>query len=640
MIEFNDKPWDELDDAQKISYVKDNLVDPSRQERRSTDLQWYFNVNFVEGNHYIQYNSTTKSIETPPRKRGTIRLVINKTRSSIRSVKNYATRYQPKAEVVPGDTDEDTIVNARRSGKLLDYLHIQLYLRNKIRKLVEKGLIHSVGFWELGWDDEAEGGLGQITVDNHDPFDIFLPLTARVEGPIIHSPFIAKVISRNTTELKSDKRYPKEKREKITPDEESAYSEVKARVLRKKGVKEAREEGQETTLLYEVMLYDPENNDKGGNIKRVTFASDQLLLEEDLELTEYNIYAFQPEPSDMVYSPAWVQDLVPVNKAIDRLQSQVLDYNNKMLRGRYRAPKGHGVNRVSAGRGGPDIEIIEYNPGFELQQVEMHPLPLTIHRQISDLNSEMEHLSGAHEASMGAMPVGARSGKSLEALQAADSNNLAGIRESLEDFLSVVYSRMLDIVAEKYVASRVIKLTEPEEGGNEYIKAIGAGGLGEGETREGGVIVNKDNEVIVKIGSWLGYTNEAQRDTLIQLAGLNIIPAEEVLRQFEFPNIKELSEKARKQRLEEHQLKAEIAGRKGEAGGPEAEAGGAAAGPAPDVALADEENARMMRGEVLPPTKGATPEHSQSHVNFLRSAEAKGEGVQIIAEHVRGEVGG
>lgn len=633
MIKFNDKPWNELDDVQKISYVKDNLVDPARQERRATDLKWYFNVNFMEGNHYIQYNSTTKSIETPPRKRGTIRLTINKTRSAMRSVKNYTTRYQPKAEVVPGDTDEETIINARRCGKLLDYLHVQLHLRNKIRKLVDKGLIHSVGFWELGWDDEAMGGLGQVTVGNHDPFDIFLPLTARVEGPVIHSPFIAKVISRDTNELKADEKYPKEKREKIVPDTDSAYSEVKARVLRKKGMKEAREEGQETTLLYEVMLYDPEGNDKGGNIKRVTFASDQLLLEEDLELTEYNIYAFQPEPSDMVYGPAWVEDLVPVNKAIDRLQSQVLDYNNKMLRGRYRAPKGHGVNRVAAGRGGPDIEILEYNPGFELTQVEMHPLPLTIHRQISDLNSEIEHLSGAHEASIGALPAGARSGKTLEALQAADSNNLAGIRESLEDFLSVVYSRMLDIVADKYVASRVIKLTEPEEGGNEYIRVMGAGG-GE-KAPKGTTIVNKDNEVIVKIGSWLGYTNEAQRETLLELAKLGVVPAEEVLRQFEFPNIQELSKKAREQRLEEHELKAEIAGRRGEGG-----AGGAPAAPAPDVALADQENARMMQGEDLPPTPNASPEHSQAHVDFLRSPDAQGQGAMIIEQHVRGELEG
>ena len=628
MLKFGDTPWNELDDVQKISYVKDNLVDPARNERKQTDLKWYFNTNFVDGNHYIQYNSVSNSIETPPRKRGTIRLTINKTRAAIRSVKNYATRYQPKAEVVPGDLDEDTITNARRAGKLLDYLHIQLYLRSKIRKLVHNGLVYSVGFWELGWDDTADNGLGQVTIDNHDPFDIFLPLTARIEGPVIHSPFIAKVISKNTNDIKTDDRYPEEKREKIVPDVEAAYSEIKARVLRKRGVKESREEGQEVTLLYEVMLYDHEEE----NIKKVTFASDQLLLEEDLDLKEYPIYIFQPDPTDMAYSPSWVEDLVPINKAIDRLQSQILDYNNKMLRGRYKAPKGHGVNLVATGRGGPDVEVLEYNAGFELNQMEMAPLPLTINRQVTDLNTEMEHLSGAHEASLGSLPAGARSGKTLEALQAADSNNLAGIRESLEDFLSVVYSRILDIVADKYVASRVIKLTEPEEGGQQFMGVVGAGA---GEAPEGAAIVNKDNEVIVKIGSWLGYTREAQRETLMELGG-KAIPWEEVLRQMEFPNINELSKKAREERLEEHELKAEIAGRRGEGGQP----GQAGAMPNPDVALADDENARMMQGEQLPPTPNASPEHSQAHVDFLRSPDAQGQGAQVITEHVRGELGG
>ena len=160
-----------------------------------------------------------------------------------------------------------------------------------------------------------------------------------------------------------------------------------------------------------------------------------------------------------------------------------------------------------------------------------------------------------------------------------------------------------------------------------------------GEAPEGTTIINKDNEVIVKIGSNLGYTREAQRETLLELKGAGIVPAEEVLRQFEFPNIEEMSKKAREERLEEAEMQADIAGRRGAQGAPGAP--GAPGGmPPPDVVLADEENARMMQGEQIPPTMNASEEHSQAHVDFLRSPDARGQGAQIIEQHVRGELGG
>jgi len=637
MIKFGDKEWKNLDDLEKISYCKDNFVDPAKSERQSTEAKWYVSKSFLDGKHYASYNTVTNTIETPPRNKRSIRLVINKTRWAMRSVQNFTTRYQPKFECVPGDLDDETIKNARRSGKLLDYLHTQLHLRMKIRVLVGNGLSTSVGFWELGWDDTAMGGMGQVTVDNHDPFDIFLPLTTYIEGPIIHAPFIGKVISKNVAEIHADERYPKKEREAVVPDEELALSTMKSKILRREGQKGTREEGQQTALLYEIWLYDPEGNDKDGNIKIVTFAGDKLLRDEDLELTEYPIYIFQPEPSSRLYNPSWVQDLVPINKAIDRLQSQILEYNNEMLRGRFMGPKGHGINVASIGRGvGAGPEMWEYNSGFPIEQVPMHPLPLTVHRQNDDLNRAHEDGSGSHEASMGVNPSGGRSGKALEALQAADSNNLSGIRESLEDFLSVVGSRILDIVADKYVASRVVKLTDPEEGGQGFMKVAGEAA---GEAPEGTTIVNKDNEVIVKIGSNLGYTREAQRETLLELKSAGIVPADEVLRQFEFPNIEEMSRKAKEERLEEAEMQADIAGRRGEGGAPGAP--GAQGGmPAPDVVLADQENARMMQGEQLPPTPNASEEHSQAHVNFMRSPDARGQGLQVIEQHVRGELEG
>lgn len=972
MITVGEKKWKDLTDEEKISHCKDNLVGPARDERRTHDRKWYLSTQFLAGNHYVYYNLTSNAIESPPRRRNAVRLVINKIKATVRSVLNYSTRFQPKFECIPGDLDKDTIKNARRAGKVLDYLFVKLYLRSKVRKLVRHSLTTSVGFWELGWDDEAEDGLGQLTVVNHDPFDIFLPATAYFEGPKIHSPFLAKVVSRNVADIKADERYDEKVRKDVKPDDEIAYSTMKARILRKHGQKSDRSEGQKTALVYEVMLWDPEGNEKGGNVNLITFVNeDKLLIEEELENTEFPVYVMQADTSSSrIYDTSWVEDMIPINKALDRQESQHVEYVNQMLRARILTEKGHGANLAATGRSGMDVEVIEVNPGKKFEQFRVFPLPQTGEAQIGRFNRYLEDVGGAHEAcvsddteiltengwstrkeleigtrvltlspdtklsewqpikdihtyerdnedlllfennnvsalvtsnhrwfvrgnsarignkweyvsyfketkdleardniplsaaygdfpkiskvsddyvelvgwvvtdgtfslskqqklrrqrrvriiqkkqpqvdkirallhrlgvaeggangweqkdgcyhfqfagefagrlrkdfpdkiptnrfilslpekqlrilyetmllgdgsndgthasfyntdkemidafqlvctllgkatrilvddreersrplfevsvkgstefthpchlgketnfiskkrysgkvwcpetengtwlmrrngkvvftgnSMGSIPTGARSGKTLEALQAADANNLAGIREGLEDFLSVVGSRMLDIVAEKYQTSRVVKLAEEEEG-QKYMKVIG----GEAEQRpEGAAIINKDNEIIVKIGSWLGYTREAQRKTLMDLGDRGYLPKEKVLTDFEFANVEELSAKAREERLEEVELQADIAGRRGEGqpGGGQQPAGPKPGGGPDMLALADEENARMMNGEVLKPTPNAPPDHSQAHVDFLESPDAEGRGAMIIEEHVRGELG-
>jgi len=264
-----------------------------------------------------------------------------------------------------------------------------------------------------------------------------------------------------------------------------------------------------------------------------------------------------------------------------------------------------------------------------------YPLPQTVDSLSAQLSSYIEDDMGSHDAALGRLPAGARSGKTLEALQAADSNNLAGIRMALESFLAVLGKAILDIVAEKYVASRVIAIAEPETIEGKKTSNLRVIGGKSGSKRKGATIITGEDELIVKIGSWLGYTMEAQRETLLKLGEAGVIPAEELLRQFEFPNIEELSQKAREQRLEEHALQAEIAGRTQQGG----QAGGQAGGI--DMAsLADKENTQMMNGEPLSPTEGADMVHTQAHMDFARTntfAQAPDNIKQIIVQHIQGE---
>lgn len=620
-----------MDDEEKISYCN-GLLDDAKQSREPRDLEWYLNHMFKEGNHYLTYNTTTNAIESnPPRNRGEVRMVVNKIRSSTRAIQNYVTSGRPKWEVVPGDLDESTVRNARLSGKVLDYIYRKLHLESLISGAVEDALDKSIAWVELDWDPNADGGSGQVRLRLQDPFDVWLDKSSYLYGGKVVGRFIAKTVTKSLDEIKNDDRYDEKARKKVKEDDEIATSSMKSKIIRKE--RGNSDDVIKRAIVKEFMLWDDEGNDENGNIQLFTYSGNQVLIDEGLENDHFPIYPLQVSMNPLkVYQRSWTADAIPLNKALDRAISQKIMYVNQALVYRIIAEKGHGVNRITNEQG----EIIEINKNREFKQMDMHPLPYGFDSLATEINTYIEDIMGAHDAALGRLPSGARSGKTLEALQAADANNLTGVTQSLESFLSVIGKEILDMVADKYVHSRVVKIAEPEDG-EEFVKVAGKNAPKTEDT----TIITEDNEVIVKIGSWLGHTKEAQRETLLELAQLGVLPAEEVLRQFEFPNVEELSARAREQRLEQHQLDAEVAGREQgmEQGAPQEE--GMGPGGIDMIALADKENMAMMNGEQLPPTEGATPEHTQAHVDFVSSntfqSEADEQIAQIFAQHIQGE---
>lgn len=635
MILVEGKKWSRLSDADKIAYC-DGLIEGSVSNLAKKHIEWYLNRMFLDGNHYATYNTVTNSLETKPRKKHEVRMVVNTTKPKIRAIKNYATREEPKWDVIPGDIDEDTIKNARRSGKVMDYLYRHLHLEQTVDGVVDSILNTSVAWVELDWDAEAEGGMGQVKVILHDSFDVYPDYSGKLYAGKFVGRYIAKSTRRAVDAIHADERYNKANRKKVKADDKIAESPIKARIIRKEIFQsEGEEEKVKKATVREFLLWDDEPEKGDGNIYLFTYAGDQVLRDESTDFSDYPLYLCQIEMNpNRIYQRSWTADAIPINKAIDRFVSQKIMYVNKALVYRLIAEKGAYAGRITTSQG----EIIELNKGRKFEQMNMASLPNDIDSLLNQLDRYQEDVLSAHDASLGVLPAGARSGKTLEALQAAEANSLAGINRSLRSFLEVIGKRILEIVAEKYVASRIIKISEPEEGVDgeqaNYLKVIGEGAE---EKPEGTTIITKDNELIVTIGSWLGHTREAQRETILKLAEHKALPTDEVLRQFEFPNINELSRKAREERLEEHELKADIAGRRGMQGGQ--------GQPQPQtnelVILADQENMRMMNGEALPPTEGADMAHNQAHRDFLKTDIYKSAPAKIrdlVRRHADGEL--
>ena len=617
-----------LPDEKKIAKL-DELFNDTKEKLRKYHFEWYMNRMFLDGNHYVYYNSVTNTIEHRPRRRGEVRVVVNKIRSQIRAIQNFATRERPKWYTKPSDTDPETIKNAHRAGKFLDYIFRHLQFDVVIEGMIDQVLNSSVAWVEVDWD-ENDGPQGDVRIRLHDSFDIYPDLSGGVYKGLFKGDYIFKTTQRTLESVKNDERYDKKTRKKVISDD--AISQMKKRLIQKRT---GRTDKKEMVTIKEVQFRED------GKVKLITYGGGQILREDTIKGNEFTLIPMQvPQDPLNIIHRSWVADAIPLNKAIDRAISQKIMYVNQALIYRIIAEKGHGVNTITNEFG----EIIEVNNNRRFEQWQMQPLPSALDSLVNELMMMQEDIVGAHDAIIGRLPAGARSGKTLEALQAADSNNLAGITKGLKIALTVIGQRILDIASKHYTTTRVIEITDPEENGNKYLEVIGEKAPKELK-KKNAAIISSDTEVIVDIGSWLGYTRSEQRDTLLKLAEMGVIPTDELLRQFEFPNIDDLAAKAREERLEQHTLKAEIAGRNqrpGQPGTPQEP--GQAQSPMDQqlVELADQENAAMMNGQDIPPTKGATLAHTQAHIDFTQSRiyqeSVTPEIARVFEEHIQGEL--
>jgi hypothetical protein len=244
-----------------------------------------------------------------------------------------------------------------------------------------------------------------------------------------------------------------------------------------------------------------------------------------------------------MYGQGWVKNLIPANRALDRLESSLAEYNDLVNKGKWVSDKGAGVRVINNENG----QIIEKKRGFDVHQEPIASLSPAIYTQIENMNRYIEDIGGAHDASLGRIPTGAKSGKALEALQAGDSNNMSEIVENIEEFLEEVYEYILALASEKYQFARMI-VPVSQSGEREFIQVIGEGAANQ---PEGATIIPEKNMVDVKITSWLAHTAEVKQEILKDLYDRKAIDQQTLLEGFEIGSIADIIQRTKQQMQEE-----------------------------------------------------------------------------------------
>lgn len=593
--------------------------------RKEIDWMWFMYDLWVSGNHYAKWDKNTQQIISTVRDKGKVKIVVNKVYSTLRSVRNFVLRNRPKAEVTPDDLNETKIDEANKLNKYLDFLHDKLRLRTKLKGTLWHALKYSVGFWQVLWDEEEQ----EIDINICDPYDLYW-------DPIATSPDEAKycilAVRRNVEDLEHD---PKYQVEDMKGDQLLAASSMKSRLLQaEKGMRSFNEDKNSKTVIVREHWYwetQEVEEQKEGQKEKVkskklmvcAIAGNKIIRKpEDTGLDRFPFFklAADIEPLAM-YGTGWVKHLIPMNRALNRLESQVAEYNDIMNKGKWVADKGSGVRIINNENG----QIIEKKRGFEVSQQPIAPLSAAVFQQIENMNRYIEDIGGQHDASMGRIPAGAKSGRALEALQVGDSNNMSEIVENVEEFLEEVYEYILYLASQKYqFARKIIPLTKTGE--REFITLIGQSA--ENKVDNATVIPEK-NTVDVKITSWLAHTNQARQEILKELYQLQAIDQETLLEGYGVGSVSEVIKKTKEKKLEDAATQIEVDKQSQVAGGEaQAEVAKAQGGAGAREAIAVLK--MIISGKQPPVPSMVTPEFVQYIDQFMQSEEAQSLGPDII----------
>lgn len=518
----------------------DNTVDG----RSDYDWKWFIYDLWVTGNHYVKWDRQTQQITSSVPEKGHPKIVINKTYTTLRSVRNFALRNRPRAEVTPENLQPENVTEAVKINRYLDFIYDKLKLSKKTRATMWHALKYSVGWWQVMWDEDEK----EINVSIVDPYDLYWDPTARDPDEARYC-FLA--VRRNIEDINSDPKYKdyiKKKKIELKPDGKLAASDMKERMMNIEKTGEVRSTSDKNnTIIVKELWYKKYDEDSGDTKVCVMAKAGETTIREPEETDLTRLGGFFRLPSDVeplkMYGQGWVKNLISPNKLLNQLESQVAEYNDLMNRGKWVTDRGAGVRTINNNNG----QIIEKKRGFDVIQASISPLSAAIFKQIENANMYLEDMGGAHDATMGRIPTGAKSGKALEALQVGDANNLSEVVENLEEFLEDVYEYILELVAKKYQFMRNI-VTNNNYGEKEFISIIGEEAS---VSPEGAAVIKAKNMVDVKITSWLAETQEARREALTKLYELQAVDQQTLLQGYGISNISQIVQNTEKQRAQQ-----------------------------------------------------------------------------------------
>lgn len=513
-------------DAATIAYCN-SLFESCRQERQRFERQWFMNMAFFFGRHYVQWLGGTPDLQSfarlhePKAPPWRVRLVINKMRLIIRKELAKVTKETPRGYVIPSSTDDEDLAAARAGDALYEFFWRDLGLSTIERRAIFWTLLCGTAFMKDWFDPDKtdnSGVKGSVVVEPVTPFHVYVPDLHEVE--IENQPYVIHALVKDIEWVNSSFKNQ-------VQGESGGNETLESTFLTALGVNNNPKTSQRVAV--KELWIKPNNRYKDGAL--ITWAGTQLLNFREgwpYKHNQFPFTKFDHIPTGRFYADSSIIDLIPLQKELNRSRSQMVEAKNRMAKPQLVAPRGS----IDPGKitSEPGL-IITYTPGYQPPTpIPLTPMPGYVTDEIQRIENDIADVSSQHEVSSGSVPPGVGAATAIAYLQEADDSVLAPTIASLEEGIEKVGRHLLSHVNQFWQAERTIQVV----GKNAKFDAF----------KFSQATLAGNNDFRVESGSATPRSRAAKQAFLMELADKGVITPEQLLKYLEMGDAASLYEES------------------------------------------------------------------------------------------------
>lgn len=497
-------------DAKKLAdWVNDNFS-KAKSARTNKQTQWYENLSFIFGRHWINVMPGTTQTAGLPffqqqrspyyRKQRTI----NRLRSIQRTEHSKFLQSIPNINVVPSTSEDNDLRAALAGEQVWQSVSLGQNLRAEFSNAAWWMTTTGTGIVKTQWNrrkvDEVSGQQGCIEYGAITPFHLFVPDLR--ERKIEDQPFVTQAMVKP---LSWARQQYGDMVAGVEASQASANSILDETYL---DLTRTNENKPDSVVVKETWI-------KPGVHPMLPDGGVVIMVEDTIVMMteafpyahgQYPFTVFSHIDTSTFYADATLRDLIPLQKEYNDARTDISEAARRAGRPQLLAAKGSIVPSKITNEPGLVIEFLPGGP--PPQWAPPPPLPEYVVTIPDRVIADMEDLSGQHEVTQGQAPSGVTAGTAISYLGEKDSSYLTAQYMNIEDGYARIAKQTLQLFVQYVDIPRSIKTIGPDTYDLFMLK---------------GADIKNGTDVRVERGSAVGESKAAQDARLMDMWSLGII---------------------------------------------------------------------------------------------------------------------
>lgn len=514
-----------------VSWVQGEYT-RAKSARSQIERQWYLNMAFYQGRQWVTFLPKELGVgiggrlATPPAPPYRVRSVVNRVRSVVRTEMSRLTSNKPNASVVPASSEDEDLFAAQAGEQVWESMYSNHQLPTVFRRSIFWTVMCGTGFMKIWWDKNTrcdtphgETYKGDIKYAPVNPFHILVPdLT---EEELENQPWVMNVYTKPVEWVRQ------------AYGQEFQPSVISTTEIMDNGFLNLQAAGQnakpDSVLVVEIWF-------KAGAHKLMPHGGMATVVDDRVVSfnaagplfahKQFPFVKFDHIPTGGFYAASVIEDVIPIQRELNRTRSQIIEAKNRMAKPQLMAPRGSvDPSKITSE---PGI-VIQYRPGMAPPQpLPLQPLPSYVLQEVDRSLADIEDVTSQHQVSKGGSPSGVTAATAISYLQERDDSVLATTYQSVEAGWEKVARQTLSHVVQFWETERIVQVT-------------GVDGSFDSIALKGSSIAS-GKDIRVEAGSALPVSKAARQALLMDMMTQGLIPPEKGLKMMEIGGISKLYE--------------------------------------------------------------------------------------------------